>query len=45
MEDDQALYQRSLDHQQRLLDYLCYLRPANDLIDAWHATMERKSRR
>ena len=45
LEDDRALYQRNLEHQQRLLDYLCYLRPANDLIDAWHATMERKSRR
>lgn len=45
LEADDALYQRERLRQQRLVNYLCYLRPANDLIDAWLATRKRKLRR
>lgn len=44
LETDDALYRRERLRQQRLVDYLCYLRPANDLIDAWIATRNRKLR-
>ncbi|MEQ9409403.1 MAG: hypothetical protein RIK87_16825 [Fuerstiella sp.] len=30
------LYHRELARQQRLVDYLCYVRPVQDLLTAWH---------
>jgi hypothetical protein len=42
LESDEGLYQREVARQRRLVDYLCYLRPANDLIDAWQRTVRTK---
>jgi hypothetical protein len=44
LQADEAMYRRERERQQRLVDYLCYLRPANDLIDAWLATRASKLR-
>jgi hypothetical protein len=35
LQADDALYHRERKRQRMLVDYLCYLRPANDLLDAW----------
>ncbi len=44
LEADPARYDRERSRQQALVDYLCFLRPACDLIDAWHETRLRKTR-
>jgi len=45
LEADDALYQRERKRQQLLVDYLCVLRPANDLIDAWRRIRQHKQSR
>jgi len=42
LESSRASYEREVARQRRLVDYLCYLRPANDLIDAWQKTVRTK---
>lgn len=42
LEGDRSLFDRERRRQQRLVEYLCYLRPANDLLDAWRRTKSKK---
>lgn len=43
LEASHALYRRELARQRALVDYLCYYRPANELIDAWRRVRRRKN--
>lgn len=42
LELDTALYERERTRQRMLVDYLCYLRPANELLDAWQRVRRQK---
>jgi len=42
LEADPPLFDREKRRQQLLVEYLCYLRPANDLLDAWRRTISKK---
>lgn len=43
LEASPSLYRRELRRQRALVDYLCYYRPANQLIAAWRHARQRKN--
>jgi hypothetical protein len=43
IEDDPDKYEREKNRQRRLVEYLCYVRPANDLLDAYQRIRQSKS--
>ena len=36
LSEDPQLYDREVQRQRQLIDYLCYVRPMNHLVQAWH---------
>jgi hypothetical protein len=45
LESSEYLYRRERERQQQLVDYLCFLRPANDLFDACDRVRRRRNHR
>ena len=43
LEASESLFRRELKRQRALVNYLCYYRPANQLIDAWRRARRRKN--
>ena len=43
LENHDAIYRSELERQRQLVDYLCYLRPANDLLTAWQRVQKDKT--
>ncbi len=43
LENHDAIYRSELERQRQLVDYLCYLRPANDLLNSWQRVQKDKT--